>query len=104
MIEENGEPVLKVSGEIYGCVFTKKEFENYHLKIKVKRGTKKWEPRTTLLRDAGGNLSFAEAGWCCLLACMDAGAGTAGYESAHGRLLEMQKITELPTEYAAYFN
>ena len=23
MIEENGEPVLKVSGEIYGCVFTK---------------------------------------------------------------------------------
>ena len=26
VVEENGEPVLRVSGEIYGCVFTKQEF------------------------------------------------------------------------------
>jgi hypothetical protein len=51
--EENGEPVLRVSGEIYGCVFTKQEFENYHLKLKVRWGTTKWEPRTDLLRDSG---------------------------------------------------
>ena len=52
-MEENGETVLKVTGEIYGCVFTKTEFENYHLKLKVKWGNKKWEPRTNLLKDAG---------------------------------------------------
>jgi hypothetical protein len=51
--EENGEPVLRVSGEVYGCVFTKQEFENYHLKLKVKWGEKKWEPRTKLLKDSG---------------------------------------------------
>ena len=51
--EENGEPVLRVSGEIYGCVFTKQEFANYHLRLKVKWGDKKWEPRTNLLRDSG---------------------------------------------------
>lgn len=50
---EEGEPVLRVSGEIYGCVFTKKEYENYHLKAKVKWGTKKWEPRTDKLKDSG---------------------------------------------------
>jgi len=53
VVEEDGEPVLHVSGEVYGCVFTKQEFENYHLKLKVKWGEKKWEPRTELLRDSG---------------------------------------------------
>jgi len=53
VIEENNEPVLKVSGEYYGCVFTKENFKNYRLKLKVKFGTKKWEPRTNKLMDAG---------------------------------------------------
>lgn len=53
VIEENNEPVLKVSGEYYGCVFTKEKFKNYRLKLKVKFGTKKWEPRTDKLMDAG---------------------------------------------------
>ncbi len=51
--EENGVPVLRISGEIYGCVFTRQEFENYDLRLKVKWGTKKWIPRTQKLRDAG---------------------------------------------------
>lgn len=51
--EEKGEPVLRVSGEIYGCIFTKAEYENYHLKAKVKWGEKKWDPRTDKLRDSG---------------------------------------------------
>ncbi|WP_161888235.1 3-keto-disaccharide hydrolase [Pontibacter russatus] len=53
MVQENGEPVLKVSGEVYGCVFTKQEFENYHLKLKVRWGDKKWVPRMDKLKDSG---------------------------------------------------
>lgn len=53
VIQENNEPVLKVSGEYYGCVFTKENFKNYRLKLKVKFGAKKWEPRTDKLMDAG---------------------------------------------------
>ena len=53
VIEEENEPVLKVSGEIYGCVSTKKEYANYHLKLKVKWGDKKWTPREKLLKDSG---------------------------------------------------
>jgi hypothetical protein len=33
---EDNEPVLKISGEIYGCLVTKKEYSNYHLRLKVK--------------------------------------------------------------------
>ena len=36
VVMQNGEPVLRISGEIYGCVFTRKDYANYHLKLKVK--------------------------------------------------------------------
>jgi hypothetical protein len=50
---EGGTPVLHVSGEIYGALITRQEFENYHLRLKVKWGTKKFEPRLELLNDSG---------------------------------------------------
>ncbi|RLD95421.1 MAG: DUF1080 domain-containing protein [Bacteroidetes bacterium] len=53
VIEENNEPVLKISGEIYGCVSTIEEYANYHLRLKVKWGDKKWHPRKALLKDSG---------------------------------------------------
>lgn len=53
VIEEKGQPVLKVSGEIYGCVFTKKSYENYHLKLQVRWGQKKWIPRLDEDMDSG---------------------------------------------------
>ena len=53
VIEENGEPVLKITGEIFGALTTKKEYENYHLSIMFKWGDKKWEPRLDEKRDSG---------------------------------------------------
>ncbi len=32
--EENNQPVLRVSGEIYGAVTSKQTYHNYHLKLK----------------------------------------------------------------------
>jgi hypothetical protein len=53
MIEENGQPVLKITGEIYGAAATKREFSNFHFKAKFKWGEKKWQPRLTELKDSG---------------------------------------------------
>lgn len=53
VVAEENEPVLKVSGEIYGCVVTKKEYDNYHFRLKVKWGNKKYPPREKLLKDSG---------------------------------------------------
>ncbi|HTJ52663.1 MAG TPA: family 16 glycoside hydrolase [Cyclobacteriaceae bacterium] len=49
----DGEKVLRATGEIYGGLTTKKEYENYHLHLKYKWGKKKWAPRLTLPRDMG---------------------------------------------------
>ena len=53
VIDTDGTPVLRISGEIYGCLFTKQEFGNFDLKLKVKWGTKKSEPRLDKLMDSG---------------------------------------------------
>lgn len=49
----DGEPVLHVTGEIYGSVHTKQEFENYHLVVQFKWGSQKWPPRMTEPLDTG---------------------------------------------------
>lgn len=51
--EEQGETVLHVSGEIYAGLTSLNEFENYHLRLKVRWGDKKWEPRLKDKRDSG---------------------------------------------------
>lgn len=53
VIEENGEPVLYITGEIYGGLTTLQEYENYHLSMQFKWGEKKWEPRLNDKRDSG---------------------------------------------------
>lgn len=53
VIDDQGEPVLRISGEIYGCVFTRQEYENYHLKLQVRWGSKKWDPRLNDPMDSG---------------------------------------------------
>lgn len=50
---EEKTPVLRISGEVYGGLISKKEYQNYHLRLKVKWGQKKWAPRITKLRDSG---------------------------------------------------
>ena len=53
VIKISGEPVLKVTGEYYGCVSSKLSYRNFRLKLKVKFGTKKWEASMNKLMDAG---------------------------------------------------
>lgn len=49
----DGEPVLRISGEIYGSVYTRESFENYHLSLEFKWGSLKWEPRLDQELDSG---------------------------------------------------
>lgn len=53
VLDEPGGLVLRVSGEVYGCVFTKQEFSNYHLRLQFKWGKDKFEPRLEKLKDSG---------------------------------------------------
>ncbi len=50
---EGGKPILRISGEYYGCLVTRESFSNYHFRAQFKWGEKKWEPRLTELKDSG---------------------------------------------------
>lgn len=52
-IEEAGEVVLKITGEIYGGLTTLEAYQNFHFSAQVKFGDKKWEPRLDRKRDSG---------------------------------------------------
>jgi hypothetical protein len=47
--------VIHVSGQEFGCLMTKQEYENYRLTVEFKWGEKKWPPRekATTRRDSG---------------------------------------------------
>ncbi len=53
VVTEDGKPAIKVTGEVFGHIRTTGEYENYHLTVHFKWGTKKHEPRTDKKRDAG---------------------------------------------------
>ncbi|GAP72509.1 hypothetical protein SAMD00024442_34_9 [Candidatus Symbiothrix dinenymphae] len=53
VVKDNGELVLHNTGEIFGCIFTKQDFRNYHLKLQYKFGTVKYPPREDKARDSG---------------------------------------------------
>lgn len=50
---QDGEIILHIDGDIYGCLFTKQEFGNYDLKLKVKWGKNKYSPRVNEPKDSG---------------------------------------------------
>jgi hypothetical protein len=45
VVETDGKPALRISGEIWGALTTKEEFEGYHFRVEEKWGAKKWPPR-----------------------------------------------------------
>ena len=44
VVEKDGLPSIRISGEIFGELRTKESFGNYHLRLEYKWGEKKWPP------------------------------------------------------------
>jgi hypothetical protein len=53
VVEFEGQPAIRISGEIYGALTTKQEYENYSIRLEFKWGHKKWPPREDKERDSG---------------------------------------------------
>ena len=53
VVQEDGQPALKISGEQFGGISTVESFENYHLQLQFKWGEKKYAPRDSAKRDSG---------------------------------------------------
>lgn len=52
-IQEGEQTIIRNSGEYYGCLITKKEYDNYHFQLTYKWGNKTWAYRKNLLKDSG---------------------------------------------------
>ena len=53
VVDVDGAPAVRISGETYGGLITRDEYENYHLRFEFKWGEKKWPPREQAVRDSG---------------------------------------------------
>ena len=53
VMEVDGKPAIRISGELWGALTTKEEFENYHFRAEFKWGQKRWPPRENTVRDNG---------------------------------------------------
>jgi hypothetical protein len=74
---QNG--MIRVSGKIFGCFVTEKEYENYHLVVEFKWGKETWPPRKDRAMDSG-----------ILLHCVgeDGAAGGVWLESIECQMIE----------------
>lgn len=79
VVTEDGKPAIRVSGEVFGCFTTEKEYKDYHLVVEFKWGKKTFPPREKATRDSG-----------ILLHCIgeDGAAGGSWMESIECQMIE----------------
>jgi len=53
VVEVDGAPAIRVSGQTIGGISTKDEFEDFHLRLEFKWGETTWPPRKSAPRDSG---------------------------------------------------
>ncbi len=65
----DGQPAIHVSGQGFGTITPSETFTNYHLRLQVKWGERRWATRTNAVRDAGllyhchGELGAMSGSW-----------------------------------------
>ena len=45
VVRQDGEPAIRISGQIFGSISHREDFSNYHLRLEIKWGSAKWPPR-----------------------------------------------------------
>ena len=53
VVEVDGAPAIRISGETYGALISQAEYANYHLRFQFRWGTRRWPPRPEAPRDTG---------------------------------------------------
>lgn len=53
IIEQEGEKIIRISGESWGGISTKKEYENFHFQLKFKWGALSWGQKKGKKKDSG---------------------------------------------------
>jgi hypothetical protein len=111
VVEKDGAPAIRVSGQVFGALTTKEQFGNCHIRVEYKWGEKKWPPREQPkhYRDSGilywciGQHGAGSGAWMRSVECniMERGVGqwwaVAGtYVDIEGRKVVLEKEPSVP--------
>jgi hypothetical protein len=75
VVEVDGAPAIRVSGQTIGGISTSEEFEGFHLRLQFKWGSRTWPPRQDIDRDSGilywavGPHGAGSGGWLRSVEC-----------------------------------
>jgi hypothetical protein len=107
---KDGSPVIHISGQGFGALTSKKEFENFHLSIDYKWGEKKWAPRDKSKRDSGilyycvGEHGAGSGAWMQSQECQVQEGDTGDYWSVAGAMVDVKaEYTDLKGEQVLKF-
>jgi len=107
----DGQPAIRVSGEVFGAITTKESFGNFHMRLEYKWGKKKWPPReeprhyrdTGILYWAIGPQGAGSYAWMRSVECniMEKGVGqwwgvAGSYVDIEGRKVVLEKEPSIP--------
>jgi len=53
IVQQDGEKVIRISGENWGCIYTLKEYGDFHLQLQFKWGTLQWGQKKNKKKDSG---------------------------------------------------
>jgi Domain of Unknown Function (DUF1080) len=53
VLKQDGEPVIRISGDGFGAISTKEEYDNFHLQLKFKWGSLTWGRKKNKKKDSG---------------------------------------------------
>ncbi|MCI0379794.1 MAG: DUF1080 domain-containing protein [Gemmataceae bacterium] len=110
VVQEDGKPAIRVSGKVFGCFTTEKEFSNYHLTVEYKWGEKTWPPREKATRDSGillhcvGDDGAAGGVWMESIECQMIEGGTGDFILVKGKGQPSLKVAAEKRGNQHYYN
>ena len=96
IVEVDGAPAIRISGEVYGALSTLAEFENFHLRLEYRWGEKRWPPREHVGRDSGilyncvGPHGAGSGAWMRSIECNIMEKGTGQWWSVAGAVADVE--------------
>ncbi len=108
VVHVDGEPAIRISGEVFGALTTKDEFENFHLRFNFKWGDKKWPPREQRPRDSGclyhcnGPHGAGSGHWMQSLECQIQEGDCGDFWSVAKVIVDVEGIDQNPNDPNAY--
>ncbi len=102
VVKQNGENIIRVSGQNWGALITHSEFENYHLQLQFKWGELTWGQKKGQKKDSGllynsvGPYGADYGAWMRAQEFQIEEGNTGDYWGCAGGMADMPVVTRIP--------